>query len=163
MNPRTRLRAAAIALLLAATGGSAGIARANQAELDGSLGCDVDCVDVYEVKCTQASRFLCVTLETEDAPGPSTPYVYLSTVGIAPNSMLGNGWVKIANEFAGRSQTSCFVRPGSPGTMKVLVSIFSRASTSAADREYEVRAECATGELFDAISTKTVLTRKQNE
>lgn len=163
MNARTKLGAAAVALLLGAAAGPTASAQANQVQLDGGLGCDVDCVDAYEVKCTQASRFLCITIESENNPGVSAPEVYMSAVATAPSTMLGDAAVKIANDFDGHEKTTCLVRPGSPGTMKALVSIFSRASTSAVDREYEVRAECATGELFDAISTKTVIQRKKNE
>ncbi|MBM4265965.1 MAG: hypothetical protein FJ144_05030 [Deltaproteobacteria bacterium] len=80
--------------------------------------------------------------------------------------MLGDGLVEIASKSVGYEQTGCFVRPGGDGGMRAQVSVFSRYSGVASDRQYVLRAECSKGDLFSpegVSSTKTTLQRKQNQ
>ena len=164
---KTRKILTALALLLAAAGASPGGARANVVELAAGLACDKRCVDTYEVRCTQASRYICLTIESHPpANDIYAPDLYISSVATVPTSMLGQGIVEIANKFDGYEQTSCYARPGGDGGMRVQVSVFSRYTGVPSDRTYVLRAECSKGDLLSPeglTSTKTSLQRKQNE
>src|SRR5262245_32321629 len=115
-------------------------------------------VDSFEVKCTQSSRQLCVSLE--EIPFPYRHPMVMSGVGTYPPSILGQAVIAFLDPTDERNGF-CLHRPLSvpEGTMKALVAVTYRGASPAI---YQLSAECRSG-IFGETTRNTVVTRRQNE
>jgi hypothetical protein len=150
-------RHATMAILGLALGGLAGEAAANLVERNETIGCSLHCQDSFEVKCTQKSRRLCVTV-TGQSESLTTQFV---TTGVAtvPAGDLGEAYETVGGHDG--SRTMCFTRNGTEGTMKALVSVAAIGPISF--ESYEFAAECSIGLFPFTESRQTTVARKQNE
>jgi len=135
-------------------------AHANEVVRNEAVACDDgSCVDSFEVKCAQASAFLCVDVEGTDSD--PTDYAVAGFMS-APTTMYGRA--ERANAFSGGSDRICFIRPAE-GTMKALVTVtaYNSGTPHPPTRSYRLAAEC-TRNFDNAFATRnTTVTRKQNE
>jgi hypothetical protein len=121
--------------------------------VSGALGCDVSCVDVYEVKCLQPSRTLEIVLEdrfTDDCF--STTLVATTPLSMRGQAEAGRACHSGASLVLTRSTTG-------EGTMTAYVSVYAFSSVAGA-RDYKLTAFCKTGFGFDR---STSLVRKQDQ
>jgi hypothetical protein len=160
-EPRTsrrvrRARAALGALVATLSIASQAVAGPDKNE---SLGCTGNqCVDSYEIRCSQASGLLCFTVEVDDIQNDYQTF-FVSFVGTLPTSILGDAEIRT---FGDGAQTSyCRIRPDKPGTMRALVSV---TGSGLPPLNYNIRAQCYAGDVIDGLKLKkTTLTLKQDE
>ncbi len=161
----TKLVIALTMVALLAGGGGAARADEPEEEMDElagenvvvrneDVGCIDTCVDSFEVKCTQSSKFLCVTIIDN---GSLDDPLIASYVGTLPTAILGQADIDAIP--AGSSGGFCFTRPAAEGTMKGLVTV-TAAAGAVSLYTYQLQAECITGA---GVSRNTVVTRKQNQ
>jgi hypothetical protein len=158
MKTTKLLHVSTLALLL--TGWSVNPVQAQSVAIFEDVGCCFGfSVDVYEIKCTRASRSLCV--EVIDDSSPDGRFIF-SLVGTAPAAMIGQGEVGYVD--SGSFNSRCLTRPTlKEGTMKGLVSVW--ADSPGPDppfNTYTVRATCFSTETGNA-TPGTVLILKQDE
>jgi hypothetical protein len=154
-----RIVTASLALLSAATPALAG---PYEVQMNGHLNGSEHAVDTYEVKCTQSSSYLCVTLELE----PDVEFaMQMTAIATAPSNVVGQTFVRRAGSWD-RSTTTCLARPGNPAGMRAFVAVSGTGYISADEpSDYTIKAECAVGgfgaDPFEA--RKTAISRKQDQ
>jgi hypothetical protein len=148
--------AALAAMLVGAT--IAGPARAGEAGKIETIGCSAfACVDTFELRCPQASSFLCITI-TPDESDDFQSYS-LTAVATAPSTMTGQAYVR---NFGDAQVTQCLQRPQREGTMKALAMV--TGSGGPGPLRYELSAECFAGDFVNGLeSKKTTFSLKQDE
>lgn len=112
-----------------------------------------DSVDVYEVKCTQSSHSIRVTVTDS---GSNDDKFTFSLVATSPPTILGQGEVEYVP--AGGSNTDSVLRPAADGPMKALLSVWGNGSVAL--RTYTLDAECRNSAN---VTRNTVVTVKQYE
>ena len=118
-----------------------------------TLGCDVGCVDVYEVKCLQASRTLHIVLQDTS----SDDCFSATLVATSPISMLG---AAEAGRSCNTGTALLLTRTTTgEGTMTAFASVYASSSLGGA-RDYKLTAFCQTG---SGVFRNTSLTKKQDQ
>ncbi|PWU18000.1 MAG: hypothetical protein C5B48_15275 [Candidatus Rokuibacteriota bacterium] len=120
-----------------------------------SLTCGTECDDSFEVKCTQASQF--VTITVEDTGTLDDPLV-VTCIATVPAAIYGQTDVDFV--AAGGTRACSFVRPGAEGLIKGLVAVTGNGAVPAVT--YQIRAECFSDAGGVLVSRNTVITRLQN-
>jgi hypothetical protein len=107
--------------------------------VEGSLGCDEDCVDVYEIRCTQSShRIQAVVSDTGCGD-----HFQATLIGYSPASIVG-----VADAATTPSDAPCnaegvvVVKAGAAAALRALLSIHSFSS---ANRNYSLEVACFSG------------------
>jgi hypothetical protein len=161
MTFRNACRIVTASLALCTAAGPA-LAGPYEVRMDGHLNGSEHAVDGYEVKCTQSSSYLCVTLELD----PAVEYgMQMTAIATAPNNIVGQAFVRRAGSWD-LSTTTCIVRPGNPAGLRAFVAVSGTSYIPAGEvTDYTIKAECGVGgfgaDPFEA--RKTSLSRKQDQ
>ncbi len=159
MTFRTRIATASLALLAAAAPALAG---PYEVQMTGHLNAPENAVDTYEVKCTQSSSYLCVTLELDPAIFVG---MQMTAIATAPNNIVGQTFVRRAGAWD-LATTTCIARPGSPAGIRAFVAVNGMSYIAAGEvTDYTIKAECAVGGFGGDpfAARKTSITRKQDQ
>jgi hypothetical protein len=136
-------------------------ARANEIARSEGLGCaNGSCMDSFEVRCRQASAFLCIDFVGKESD-PTT--FSIAAVATVPTAMLGTTQRKQVWHDA--TATVCFARPGAEGAMRALVTVaaYNDGVAGSPIRSYELRAECHRSFNHNLATRDTSIARLQNE
>lgn len=153
-----RIVTASLALGFAATPALAG---PYEVQMNGHLNGSEHAVDSYEVKCTQPSSYLCVTLELE----PNVEVgMQMTAIATAPSNIVGQTFLRRVGSWD-PSTTTCIARPGNPAGIRAFVAVGGSHYIATGDvTDYTIKAECAVGgfggDPFEA--RKTSISRKQD-
>lgn len=161
VRPRTRARNAGAAAALVC-GLLLGRAEASEVSRSETLTCSgFACSDTLELKCTQASSMMCITLEAGSGSGPSAPVWIASAVATAPSTMLGRTEViQVSGDADG---SFCLLRPATEGVVKALLTIAVTGS-GPSPVPYTARAQCFSGNVINGLAgRKTTLAIKQDQ
>jgi hypothetical protein len=159
-NGRRKLvLAAAVAV---AAGLTAGPGQANEVTVNESVCGKFDCIDGYEIKCKQPSRYLCVTLDASPSDDAEGVDFRIATVEVAPAPGLGHGYMRSVGGNGARR--NCLARPASlpDGTMTALAIVGSSTMWNGA-KPYRLKAECSTFSGGVQVSKSTQVKKKRDE
>jgi hypothetical protein len=154
-----RIVTASLALGFAATPALAG---PYEVQMNGHLNGSEHAVDSYEVKCTQSSSYLCVTLEVDPAIFVG---MQMTAIATAPNNIVGQTFVRRAGPWD-LETTTCIARPGNPAGIRAFVAVSGTSYIAAGEvTDYTIKAECAVGGLGGDpfAARKTAISRKQDQ
>ena len=142
------MRAAAIALagmlLLAGSVGKAWAATGLDPFIHSATDCDQQCAETYEIKCTQASRYLYVEIGDDwKNRGLSERYADTYTqgqlIGLGPAGLNWEARSTPGYSVPGDAFVLALTRPGSEGTMRAMAVVQAIGS---GDRRYAIDAYC---------------------
>jgi hypothetical protein len=153
-------------LALAALGGGAAPARANDVVIDEVIDCSIDmsCADVFQVRCPERSRYLCANVENTATVGSSEKHTFhLASVGTSPAAFLGVGGMTVIPPQEDHSV--CLEKPTSSpeSSLKGLVTVtrtFGGTVAFDGPDTYRLTAFCVSDE--DGAN-KTIATLEQDE
>ncbi|PWU22333.1 MAG: hypothetical protein C5B48_10250 [Candidatus Rokuibacteriota bacterium] len=132
---------------------------ATAVEQTGTLGCDLDCVDVWTIQCPQRTGFIEATVS--DRPSCDDNFV-ATLVGVNPPGLKGVGDASHTTPGSlctnGNPQADASLRLDRPtvaeGPMKAFLSITSFSSTN---RDYRINVLCFSGEVGNPVEKTTLV------
>lgn len=160
-NGRRRLACAA-AVVAVAAGLAARPAQANEVTINESVCGKYDCIDGYEIKCKQPSRYLCVTLDASPTVDDEGVDFRVNVVETAPAPGFGRGYMRsVGGNVAKRN---CVSRPPHlpDGTITALAIVGSNTVWNGA-KPYRLKAECTAWPDGVKVSKKTTVKKKRDE
>jgi len=161
-NGRTALAlaAAGLAMLGSATLGSE--ARANEVIVNETVCGKYDCVDGYEIKCKQPSRYLCVTIDaspTDDGDGVD---FFMNTVETSPAAGFGIGFMREAGGNVAKRK--CVARPDNlPDGLITAVTTVGSSTLWNGAKPYRLKAECTSWATGVKVTKTTKVTKKRDQ
>lgn len=161
-NGRRRLACVAAAAVAMAAWLPASAARANEVTINESVCGKFDCVDGYEIKCKQPSRYLCVTLDASPSDDDEAVDFRINTVEVAPAQGLGHGYMRSVG--GNNVKRNCLVRPASlpDGAITALTIVGSNTVWNGA-KPYRLKAECLAWSNGVQVSKSTQVKKKRDE
>jgi len=159
-NGRRNLALAAATAVV--VGLSVGPGQANEVTINESVCGKYDCIDGYEIKCKQPSRYLCVTFDASPTVDGEGVDFRVNVVETAPNPGLGHGYMRSVG--GNNVRKNCLARPASlpDGTMTALAIVGSNTMWNGA-KPYRLKAECSTFSGGVQVSKATQVKKKRDE
>lgn len=157
-----RSLAYAAAVVAVAAGLSAEPVRANEVTINESVCGKYDCIDGYEIKCKQPSRYLCVTLDASPTVDGEGVDFRINTVEVAPAPGLGHGYMRSVG--GNNVKRNCLARPASlpDGPMTALAIVGSNTMWNGS-KPYRLKAECSAWSSGVQVSKQTTVKKKRDE
>ena len=152
----------ALALLAVAGLAAPGLAHAEPVTVEGQVNCSSGCLDSFEVKCTQASRFLQVRIEVLNPSDDTYARFQMTALGTMPTTMKDQDFARVAEDS---TKSTFMLRPGPEGTMRALVAV-SPILNVAPLPSYRLTAECFAGVGFGGppvVTRKTTMTQRVDQ
>jgi hypothetical protein len=153
---------AGAAALIAVAGAPAGPAHANEVTINESVCGSYDCVDGYEVKCKEASRYLCVTIDASPTVDDQAVDFRFNVVATTPAAAVGRGFMRSVGGNA--SKRSCVMRPAhlTDGPITA-VAIVGTSTLWNGAKPYRLKAECNSWPGGVKVSKKTKVKKKHDQ
>jgi hypothetical protein len=160
-NGRRRLAYAA-AVVATAVGLSARPVQADEVTINESVCGNFDCVDGYEIKCKQPSRYLCVTIDPSPSDDDEAVDFRVNVVETAPLAGLGRGYMRSVGGNV--PKRNCVSRPPHlpDGTITALAIVGSNTVWNGW-KPYRLKAECTAWPDGVKVSKKTKVKKKRDE